>query len=191
MTLRQRIEEAARRAGYTTQTALATALGIKQPSLYALLAGHATMTKQLQKIAELTGVSATWLRTGDPSEAPPWADPVAVARDALARLSDVDRLRLQAELALAQGDVDHEPASAAAELGHWRMFMGAARTELNDLEALAAEQLRRVQDLRRRMDTAESVAATAPETRAAAPRQRYQIGQGKARVTAQPGPQDQ
>jgi transcriptional regulator with XRE-family HTH domain len=73
MSMRQRVESAAERAGLHSQEAIAQACGVTQPAVYALLSGSRPMQRLLDLIAEKTGVSSIWLRHGDPRDAPPWA----------------------------------------------------------------------------------------------------------------------
>jgi transcriptional regulator with XRE-family HTH domain len=116
MTLAARIDIAAGRAGYHSMAALARACEVTPPAITALVSGSRPMSELLDRIADKIGVSAQWLRTGDPASAPSWADPVQVARDAVAGLSDIDRLRFLADQALDQAEAEHEPNVAAARL---------------------------------------------------------------------------
>lgn len=71
--LRRRVEEAARRAGITSQRKLASACGVSQPWVAQVLAGEGQGHDLLRKISELTSVSVDWLRDGRPHDAPEWA----------------------------------------------------------------------------------------------------------------------
>lgn len=71
--LRQRIETAGMRAGFSSQRKLAAACGVSQPWLAQVLAGDGKGHDLIQKIADLTAVSADWLRDGRPHDAPDWA----------------------------------------------------------------------------------------------------------------------
>jgi transcriptional regulator with XRE-family HTH domain len=80
--LRERVETAAKRAGFDSQQALAEACGVKQPSIHALISGKYPMKELLRTVAEKTNVSADWLRDGNAHDAPPWArDPLLLAID--------------------------------------------------------------------------------------------------------------
>lgn len=61
------------RAGYDSQQSIADAIGVSQPSVFALLSGKYPLLDLLRKIAEKCGVSYEWLRFGDPDKAPAWA----------------------------------------------------------------------------------------------------------------------
>jgi hypothetical protein len=73
MGLRERVDAAAKRAGFHSQTDLAVACGVKQPSINALVSEKYPMNDLLDKVAEVTKVSARWLRFGDDEVKPAWA----------------------------------------------------------------------------------------------------------------------
>lgn len=148
MTRRERIEAAARHAGLESQTALAAALGIKQPSLHALLIEKSPMLEQLARIAEITGVSYEWLRTGDPMHAPVWADRVALLANAARELSRQDRNRLVAQMDNVLREADPIDIYNADDVS---LVLEDLRTELDALEDLAQQQLHRCAAVRARI----------------------------------------
>jgi hypothetical protein len=122
MSLRERIEAAARRAGFDSQADLAAACGVKQPSIHALISGKYPMKDLLRTVAAKTGVSPDWLRDGNPHDAPPWArEPLMIAVDdaqeAVRRLHAVtaERDQLAAELAKAKDALAKLALRMAAE----------------------------------------------------------------------------
>lgn len=69
---RERIEEAMARAGFNSQEEIAQAIGVKQPTISALLSEKFPLLDVLQRVAEKTSVSYEWLRYGDADKAPAW-----------------------------------------------------------------------------------------------------------------------
>jgi hypothetical protein len=73
MRLRQRIEEAATRSGFRSMRALSKACGVSNVWLLKVAEEVSPGAELLDKVAEITGVSAHWLRDGRPHDAPDWA----------------------------------------------------------------------------------------------------------------------
>lgn len=105
------------------------------------------MADLLERVATLVTVSPIWLRTGDPTQAPPWADRVALLADAARALSQRDRNRLVAEMDRALREADPtEGYNADVSL-----VLEDLTTELDALEALAQQQIERCAAVRRRL----------------------------------------
>jgi predicted secreted protein len=107
------------------------------------------MNALLAKVADITGVSVHWLRSGDPAEAPPWADRKQVALDAVRALPDRDRAWMLREIdkVFAADDVEHAPAQATAELAQLRSDRELAATGIQTLHRQVVEQLAAVERL--------------------------------------------
>jgi transcriptional regulator with XRE-family HTH domain len=151
VTIAARIDMAAEHAGFKSTAALARACQVTPPAITALVNGSRPMVELLQKIAAETGVSANWLRAGDPAEAPSWADRKQVALDAVKALPDRDRAWMLREIehVYADDDVHRTPEQATAELVQLRADRELAATGIQALHRQAVEQLAALQRLAR------------------------------------------
>lgn len=189
MTIRERAEAAAAHAGMHSLRALAEACGTSHVWVGKVLSEKSPGEDLLAKIADVTKVSLRWIRDGDPSEAPPWADRLLSIRKAAALLSETERMRLRLDLALTQAEVDHEPEAVAAELQLLRSQRADTTKRLAAMEQAVQAQIeagqRMLAELRALRGEVEAEPVTA---RAAAPKTPYRMGDHtrRAQGAAQP-----
>lgn len=195
-----RVELAAARAGFKSISALARALDKSPQEIQAFTSGGRPMRELVLQIADKTGVSEHWLRSGLEADAPAWAVEIyalerelTVAERAITTVTDPrllaqaqdTALRIRAQLEQILKRRKAEPArlvsTLAVEPGTGGLKARAAQLELQLAEVTAErDQLRAtIADLTQRLLRGERLQAVddpAP-ARAAAPRSRYRIGQ--------------
>lgn len=143
MDLRDRVMACAGRLRVESVAALARLLETEPQYLFKAFAGDGKAHASMVKLADKTGVSVHWLETGDPAEAPPWADRKQVALDAARALSERDRVWMLR--ALTRGDLDDDPDGVTAELVQLRDDRATMERHLRKIHHTLANQCTELQ----------------------------------------------
>ena len=99
MSIGNRLDEAMRRAGYKSQSALARACGISQPTVNRILKGvgkDSPDTATLKKLAAAVKVSFEWLNEGREEEVKD--DDIAAILSLLSKLKGEDRILIRGKI---------------------------------------------------------------------------------------------